>query len=80
MTPTPSPETTLDLQAVIRDLVASELKRDEAPCSASTHFNSALAKLVQACPEYQAQAPEHQAVIDHALQEVEVLRKQFHKV
>lgn len=70
----------IDLQAVIRNLVASEIKRDEAPCSASTHFNSALAALVQGCPAYRAQAPEHQAVIDHALGEVAILHKNFHKL
>lgn len=63
------------LEKVLNNLVLSVVKQEDAPMSASTHFNTALYDLLRLVPGYKAPAGEEgRDVIVEAVTEIKMLR------
>jgi len=53
-----------DIRKAVSNLLSYQAKRDDAPCSAETHFGSALITLIEVSG-YKTDNPEFQEIIDY---------------
>lgn len=59
---------------VLNNVISAVLKQHDAPCSASTHINTAIYELLSLCPNYDASNDETREVIADAVLEIGALR------
>lgn len=61
-------------RAVLNDVLAAELKRDEAPASSFAHTNAAIMRLLSMCPGWQPWCAEAAELVQDVKDDAEMLR------
>ena len=63
----------------INNIIAAILKQSDAPCSASTHLNTAIVDLLSLSQDWTAPDKDFQEVVDFAIEEIDSYRKLGYK-
>jgi hypothetical protein len=66
-------ETNEKIKAVLSNILSFCVKHDDAPCSASTHLDTAICLLVELCPEYETHDNEKNEIISDAIENISML-------
>ena len=64
----------LSIVDALRHCLSAQVKSGDAPCSASTHLNTAIALLSELVPNYNPKDEEMRSVLEGAIEEARILR------
>jgi len=61
------------IRSALGNILSFCVKQDDAPCSASTHLDTAICLLVEMCPDYDSHDDEKNEVIYDAIENISLL-------